>query len=100
MNFQNLQYKNSTLLAVNQKVAIRITIVAAGDNHIQRNQSLAAITQVAFKNSSPFKDWKPMILLLNIQILLILQCLCTVWSSIVTIIPILKFMGFWKRWRS
>ena len=58
MNFQNFQYKNSTLLAVNQKVAIRITIVAAGDNHIQRNQSLAAITQVAFKNSSPFKDWR------------------------------------------
>ena len=41
--------------------------------------ALGAITQVVFKNCSPFKNCrkKSMTLLLMMQTLLILQCLCT-----------------------
>ena len=34
------------------------TIAAAGDNPVQRKSTLAAGTQVAFKNCVPFKDYR------------------------------------------
>ena len=43
-------------------------------------------TKAAFKNCAPFAQQKSVILLLIVQMLLILQCQCTIWLNIVTII--------------
>ena len=59
---------------------------------------LTAATQVTFKNCAPFKDCRTkMILLLIMHILLILQCLCTIWSNIATILQ--KVYGVSKEMR-
>ena len=62
------------LVAGDIAVTRTITTAAAGDD------PLAAPTQVAFKNCVPLKDCRTEImrLLLIMQILLILQCLCTI----------------------
>ena len=62
----------------------------AGDNPIQRNQPFAPATQVAFVHHSKIVEQKSIILLLMKQILSILQCLCTIWLKIVTIILIFQ----------
>ena len=43
-------------ISVRGNITVTRAIAAAGDNPIQRNQTLAAATQVAFKNCAPFKD--------------------------------------------
>ena len=43
-------------ILVTGNIAVTRIIAAAGDNPIQRNQPLAAVTQVAFKNWAPFKN--------------------------------------------
>ena len=43
-------------ILVTGNIAVTRLIAAAGDNHIQRTQPLAAVTQVAFKNWAPFKN--------------------------------------------
>ena len=45
-----------TFILVTGDIAVTRTIAAAGDDLVQRNQRLAAATQVAFKNCTPFKD--------------------------------------------
>ena len=67
------------LVAGDIAVTRTITTAAAGDDP-QRKKPLAAPTQVAFKNCAPLKDCRTEImrLLLIMQILLILQCLCTI----------------------
>ena len=82
-------YSDAYIL-VTGDIAVTRTIAAAGGNPIQRKQPLDAVTQVAFKNCTPIKDCRTeiMILLLILQILLILQWTCTIWSNIVTIILI------------
>ena len=46
-------YSDAYIL-VTRNIAVTRTIAAAGNNPIQRNQPLAAATQVAFKNCAPF----------------------------------------------
>ena len=98
MKTQNLQQKNGILLTVNQKVIIHtkksnknltksiesslcdysgVHILVTGDITATLNN---AATQVIFKSCAPFKDCNTEInnTLLIIQILLILQYLCTI----------------------
>ena len=44
-----------TFILVTGDIAVTRTIAAAGDDLVQRNKQLAAATQVAFKNCTPFK---------------------------------------------
>ena len=86
-------YSDAYILVTGNITVTRAIAVLAGSpagTQPQRKQPLATATQVAFKNIASFKDcranqWD----LLIMQILLILQCLCTIWSSIVTTILIL-----------
>ena len=50
-------YSDAYILVTGNIVVTR-TIVAAGDNPIQRNQPLAVTTQVAFKNYASIKECK------------------------------------------
>ena len=50
-------YSDAYILVTGNIVVTR-TVVAAGDNPIQRNQPLAVTTQVAFKNYTSFKECK------------------------------------------
>ena len=43
-------------ILVTGNITVTRTIAAAGNNPVQRKQSLAATTQVAFKNCAPLKD--------------------------------------------
>ena len=72
-------YSDAYIL-VTGNITVTITIAAAAGGNILGKQVLNAATQVAFKNCELFKDveQKLMILLLIIQILLILQCPCTI----------------------
>ena len=72
-------YSDAYILVTGDITVTRI-IAAAVNNLPQRKQPLDAATQVAFKNCAPLKtvEWKLMIHLLIMQILLILQCLCAI----------------------
>ena len=67
-------------ILVTGNIVVTKTITAAGGIPIQINQPLAAATQTVFKNCASFKDCRTeiMILLFIMQIVLILQCLCTI----------------------
>ena len=95
MKIQNLQQKNR-MLTVSQKVIIHTKIKFAtksiesslcdySDAYILVTENTTATpnnatTKVAFKNCAQLKivEQKSMTLLLIVQILLILQCLCTI----------------------
>ena len=67
----NLCDYSEAYILVTGNIEVTRTIAAAGDNPIQRNQSLTTVTQVALKNCAPFKivEKKSMILFLIKQIL-------------------------------
>ena len=50
-------YSDAYIL-VTGDITVTRAIAAVGNNPLQRKQSLAAATQVAFKNCAPFKDCK------------------------------------------
>ena len=52
----NLCYYSDAYILVTGNITVTRTIAAADDNPLQRKQSLATATQVAFKNCAPFKD--------------------------------------------
>ena len=72
-------YSDAYIL-VTGNITVTITIAAAAGGNILGKQVLNAATQVVFKNCELFKDveQKLMTLLLIMQILLILQCPCTI----------------------
>ena len=47
---------SDTYILVKRDIAVTRTIAAASNNLLQIKQSLAAATEVAFKNCAPFKD--------------------------------------------
>ena len=47
---------SDTYILVKGDIAVTRTIAAASNNLLQIKQSLAAATEVAFKNCAPFKD--------------------------------------------
>ena len=72
-------YSDAYIL-VKGNIAVTRTITSAGDNPVQLNQPLYAVTQVAFKNCALFRilEQKSMILFLMKQMLLTLHSLCTI----------------------
>ena len=72
-------YSDAYILVTGDIIVTR-TVAAAGGNLVQRKQPLIAATQVAFMKCAPFENCttEMMAHLLIKQILLILQCLCTI----------------------
>ena len=59
MNIQNLQQKKwYAYILVTANITAPRTVAAADNDLFQRNQPLAADTQVAFNNCGPFKNFR------------------------------------------
>ena len=80
----NLCDYSDAYILVTRNITVARTIAVPADSpvgtQLQRKQPLYAATQVIFKNCAPLQnlEQKLMALLLIMQILLILQCLCTI----------------------
>ena len=72
-------YSDAYVLVTRNTVVTR-TIAAAGCNPVQRKQPLNAAAQVLFENCGLFENCRTEIndTFVDLQILLILQCLCTI----------------------
>ena len=65
---------------VTRNIIVTRTIAAAGGNPVRRKHPLDAAAQVVFKNCGLFENCRTEIndTFVDLQILLILQCLCTI----------------------